>query len=81
MRNLPTTMIKSKSKSQTYFVTATIEVVYEVFAKSKDEAESKFWEAIDDCGVRYDLAENCGGSSVTDIIKIEDAHEHLGPAE
>lgn len=76
----PTTM-KKKTEPQTYFVTATIEIVYEVFAKSKKEAEAKFIEAIDDCEVRYDIAENCGGSAVTDIIKIENAHEHLGESQ
>ena len=69
------------SKPQTYFVTATIEIVYEVFATSKKQAEAKFIDAIDDCAVRYDLMDNCGGSSVTDIIKIETTNQHLGKAE
>jgi hypothetical protein len=68
-------------KPQTYFITATIEVVYEAFASSKKQAERKFLEAIDDCEVRYDLMENCGGSSVVDIVKIETPNEHLGRAE
>lgn len=68
-------------KAQTYFITATIEVVYETLAYSKENAKSKFLDAIDDCEVRYDLMENCGGSSVVDIVKIETTHQHLGPSE
>lgn len=69
------------SKHQTYFVTATIEIVYEVLATSKKQAEAKFMEAIDDCEVRYDIVENCGGSSVTDVIKVQTSHEFLGRSE
>ena len=69
---------KSKSKPadyKTYFVTAKVEVVYEVFCDSAETAVQRFEEALLDKAEREDIFEDA--YSMTDIESVEDAHEHF----
>lgn len=61
---------------KTYFVTAKVEIVYEVFAKTEEDAAERFEAALDDEGERASIFEDA--SSLYEIDKIEDADTHLG---
>lgn len=67
--------MNNKQKRKTFFVTAKIEVVYEVFAENEEAALDRFEEALDDEGERQSIFENA--SSLYDIVKVEDADTHL----
>ncbi len=71
------TMKKPKIKKgyKTYFVTAKVEVVYEVFCDSEETAIQRFEEALLDKNEREDIFEDA--YSMTDIESVEDAHEHF----
>ena len=60
---------------KTYFITANVEVVYEVFADSEESAVSKFENALNDSEERQDIFEDA--YSMCDILKVEDADEHF----
>lgn len=60
---------------KTYFVTAKVEVVYEVFCDSEETAVQRFEEALLDKAEREDIFEDA--YSMTDIEAVEDAHEHF----
>jgi hypothetical protein len=67
---------KSKNKDyKTYFVTAKVEVVYEVFCDSKETAVQRLEDALLDKDEREDIFEDA--YSMTDIESVEDAHEHF----
>jgi|688.fasta_scaffold470789_3 hypothetical protein len=67
---------KAKNKDyKTYFVTAKVEVVYEVFCDSKETAVQRLEEALLDKNEREDIFEDA--YSMTDIESVEDAHEHF----
>ena len=69
---------KAKFKSndyKTYFVTAKVEVVYEVFCDSAETAVQRFEEALLDKAEREDIFEDA--YSMTDIESVEDAHEYF----
>ena len=68
--NQPT---NKKEALKTYFVTATIEVVYECYARSEQEAKERFEDSMADNEQRSDITEN----GVAEIIKIEDADTHF----
>jgi hypothetical protein len=70
-------MPKQKKIPETHFITVKVEFVYEQFARTKSEAEDKFMKAFCDLDSRRDMIENC----FLEIVKVENAHEHLGPAE
>ena len=69
-------MSNTNQEYKTFFVTAKVEVVYEVFTTSLEEARERFEEALDDEGERKDIFEDA--SSMVDIISVETADEHLG---
>ena len=66
---------KTKKNYKTYFVTAQVEVVYEVYADSEESAVSKFENALLDEGERADIFEDA--YSMTDIESVEDADTHF----
>lgn len=70
-------MPKQKKYPETHFVSVKVEFVYEVLARTKDEAEDKFMNAFTDLDIRGQMIEDCS----IEIVKIENTHEHLGPAE
>lgn len=70
-------MPKPKKHPETHFISAKVEFTYEVLARSKAEAEDKFMRAFQDLDTRGHMIENC----FLEIEKVEDTHEHLGPAE
>ncbi|CAB5178739.1 hypothetical protein UFOVP157_32 [uncultured Caudovirales phage] len=65
--------MKKPQELKTYFVTATIEVVYECYARSEQEATERFEDSMADADQRSDITEN----GVAEIIKIEDADTHF----
>jgi hypothetical protein len=60
---------------KTYFVTAKVEVVYEVFCDSEETAVQRLEEALLDKAEREDIFEDA--YSMTDIESVEDAHEYF----
>ena len=69
---------KAKAKNggyKTYFVTAKVEVVYEVFCDSKETAIERLESALLDKDEREDIFEDA--YSMTDIESVEDANEHF----
>lgn len=67
---------KAKNKDyKTYFVTAKVEVVYEVFCDSEETAVQRLEEALLDKAEREDIFEDA--YSMTDIESVEDAHEYF----
>ncbi len=69
-------MSNTNNEYKTFFITAQVEVVYEVFAKTEEDARERFEEALDDPSERAAVFEDA--SSLTDIISVETADEHLG---
>lgn len=72
---------KTKSKKakngdyKTYFVTAKVEVVYEVFCDSKETAVQRLEDALLDKDEREDIFEDA--YSMADIESVEDADEYF----
>jgi len=69
-------MSNTNNEYKTFFITAQVEVVYEVFAKTEEDARERFEEALDDADERAAVFEDA--SSLADIISVETADEHLG---
>ena len=65
--------MQNQKPLQTYFVTATIEVVYECYARSEQEARERFEDSMADADQRSDITEN----GVAEVVKVEDAHTHF----
>lgn len=68
--------MNNTTKHETYFITAKVDVIYEVFAKSEAHAIKKFEEALDDHAQRAMVFEDA--SSMYKIEKIENADTFLG---
>ena len=69
--------MKNQQPLKTYFVTATIEVVYECYARSEQEARERFEDSMADADQRSDITED----GVAEVIKIEDADTHFANHE
>jgi hypothetical protein len=68
--------IKAKNDHyKTYFVTAKVEVVYEVFCDSEETAVERFESALIDPEERQDIFEDA--YSMTDIESVQDADEYF----
>jgi hypothetical protein len=69
---------RRKQRFQTYFITAKVDVVVEVFARTREEAVEKFEERMLDDRDKLEIFENA--LSMTDEVKVQTAQEHLGPS-
>lgn len=69
-------MNNKNKEHKTFFVTANVEVVYKVFATSKEDARERFEEAPEDSGERESIFED--SSSLVEIVSVQTADEHLG---
>lgn len=68
--------IKAKNNDyKTYFVTAKVEIVYEVFCDSEETAVERLESALLDKDEREDIFEDA--YSMTDIESVQDAHEYF----
>lgn len=70
---------RRKKRYQTYFITAKVDIVVEVFARDPEEAVEQFEMRMLDDRDKLDIFENA--LSMTDEVKVQTADKYLGPSQ